>query len=166
MNQGRVLHPRPAVPAITSTHSCSEINMLEHIISPGMHSDTKHSPKNGSGRKKKEENGRKKEENGRKKEESGRKKEESGRKKTTLFASLIKSSASASRTESKSGNESHEKYKATDPDELIPPQTNRSDGPHYRNVLSGDGHYKNVSSSSANGRSLTAFVTESSGEPC
>lgn len=57
MNQGRVLHPRPAVPAITSTHSCSDVNMLQHIISPGMHSDKpspgKNSPKNGSGSHKK-----------------------------------------------------------------------------------------------------------------
>lgn len=56
MNQGRVLHPRPAVPAITSTHSCSEVNMLQHIVSPGMHSDKpspgKNSPKNGNQKKK------------------------------------------------------------------------------------------------------------------
>ena len=56
MNQGRVLHPRPAVPAITSTHSCSEVNMLQHIVSPGMHSDKpptgKSSPKNGNPKKK------------------------------------------------------------------------------------------------------------------
>lgn len=90
MNQGRVLHPRPAVPAITSTHSCSEVNMLQHIISPGMHSDK---PSPGKG------------------EKAGCPK--NGNKKT-LFNSLVKSSPS-----NKSPVESHERYTPTNPDDMI-----------------------------------------------
>lgn len=89
MNQGRVLHPRPAIPDITSTHSCSEVNMLQHIISPGMHSDKpspgkNNSPKNNGSSKKK---------------------------------SLFNSTKSAPLT--KSSEESHEKYIPTDPDEVL-----------------------------------------------